>query len=116
MAGRVGGRAAEPGEREAVAVQGARLLEDPALRVGLPDLDQGVGDRLAATVEDQPVETYGVRAAGRDQLAVARPGERVVEERADRLSRGGRQVAGRAAHASSSIRVRWLPVSTMSQR
>ena len=67
----------------AVGVGGA-AGEQP---VGLPRLDEGVGDRRAGTVGDGAVDVDGVGEVGRDGEALRRIGEGDVEERPDRLRR-----------------------------
>ena len=67
----VGGRAAPAGEGVAVAAQRARPLDDQPVGVGLPELEERVGDRLAGPVEHPPVQPDRARAAGRHQGRVA---------------------------------------------
>ena len=53
--------------------------------VGLPRLDESVGDRCAGAVGDGAMDVDGVGEVGGDGEALRRIGEDDVEERPDRL-------------------------------
>src|SRR4051812_24792799 len=87
------GCAAEAGEGPAVpGPRSRRSWRRPRL-VGLPDLDQRVRDRLADAVVDRAVQPDRPGMTAWHQVGPTWEGQRVAEERADRLS-GSRSQPG----------------------
>src|SRR5204863_5611613 len=75
--------------------------------IGLPDLDQGVDDGGAIAVEDDAREPDGIVRRRRNELLHSFVRQADVEERPDRLRRGGQR-----HHCSIGVDSR--PRSTMS--
>src|SRR5699024_1151980 len=107
-----------PEAREAVAVALQRPLHrgDDAVLVGLPDLDERVGDGSAMAVEQLAVETHRTGVGAVDQSFAALIGQGVAEERADRLAGGLGELRHQWSPSSGSVQVRFEPLSTISQR
>ncbi len=116
MAGIVGGGASPAGERPTVAAQRAGGGRNPAVGVGLPDLQQRIGNRVAFPVRDDAVELDRAGRAGRYELIAAVERQRLAVERSDSLPWSGGQQCGHQCSAPSSTGVRLDPVSTMSHR
>ena len=118
VAGVVGRGPAPAGERRSRRGASDPALADdrrrPASACQISRSASGTGSpRRRSTA---PCSRTAPGGARRHQLAAAGVGQRVAEERPDRLAGRGRRGPLMTARSSCSIGVRWLPVSTMSQR
>src|SRR5690606_7574187 len=86
--------------------QRAARARNRAVAVGAEDLDDGVGDRVALTVEHGAAEHDRTRAVREGDLVLLRIFQPEGEERPDGLPRGGREWG--VGHVSAPrVRTRW---------
>src|SRR5690606_28973256 len=87
-----------------------------AALIGLPQLDNRVGNDRPGTIKHRAVQANGVRMRAVDKIFAARIGQRIAEEWANGLAGGRHELRHQWSPPSGSIQVRFDPVSALSQR